>query len=59
MTAVCNFLGIEAVYTSYYHSQGNGQVECFNWTLEAMLAKVVIDHQCDWDSHLPRVLFSY
>ena len=24
-----------------------------------MFAKVVSDHQCDWDSHLPRVLFAY
>ena len=59
MAAVCDLLGIEQTRTSSYHPQGNGQVERFNRTLEAMLAKVVSDHQRDWDSHLPRVLFAY
>ena len=53
MAAVCNLLGIEQTHTSFYHPQGNGQVERFNRTLQAMLAKVVSDHQRDWDSHLP------
>ena len=59
MAAVCNFLGIKQSHTSSYHPQGNGQVERFNRTLEAMLAKVVSDHQRDWDTDLPRVLFAY
>ena len=50
MAAVCQLLGIEQTRTSSYHPQGNGQVERFNCTLEAMLAKVVSDHQRDWDS---------
>lgn len=37
----------------------NGQVECFNHTLESMLAKVVTDDQKDWDKHLPPTLFAY
>ena len=37
----------------------NGQVERFNRTLESMLAKVVSDHQTDWDHHLPQVLLAY
>ena len=59
MAAVCKRLGIEQTRTSSYHPQGNGQVERFNRTLEAMLAKVVSDHQRDWDNHLPRLLFAY
>ena len=47
MAAVCKLLGIEQTRTSSYHPQGNGQVERFNRTLEAMLAKVVSDHQRD------------
>ena len=44
--------GLFATYLELnkYHSQGNGQVERFNRTLEAMLAKVISDHQLDWDT---------
>ena len=59
MKALCNLLGINRTQTSAYHPQGNGQVERFNRTLEAMLSKVVADNQADWDTHLPRVLFAY
>ena len=59
MAAVCNLLGIKQSHTSSYHPQGNGQIERLNRTLEAMLAKVVSDHQRYWDTHLPRVLFAY
>ena len=59
MSALCKQLGIKQTRTSAYHPQGNGQVERFNQTLESMLAKVVSDHQTDWDYHLPQVLFAY
>ena len=59
MAAVCKHLGIEQTRTSAYHPQGNVQVERFNRTLESMLAKVVSDHQTDWDYHLPQLLFAY
>ena len=42
-----------------YHPQGNAQVERFNRTLEAMLAKTVSEHQQDWDQHIPKLLFAY
>ena len=59
MAAVCKHLGIEQTRTSAYHPQGTGQVERFNRILESMLAKVVSDHQTDWDNRLPQVLFTY
>ena len=59
MAALCKQLGTTQTRTSAYDPQGNGQVERFNRTLESMLAKVVSDHQTDWDTHLPQGLFAY
>ena len=56
---LCLLLGMERTRTTAYHPQENGQVERFNRTLEAMLAKVVQSNQRDWDTHLPKVLFAY
>ncbi|KAL5497311.1 hypothetical protein EMCRGX_G013768 [Ephydatia muelleri] len=57
--SLCSKLGIKRTQTTPYHPQGNGQVERFNRTLEAMLSKVVADNQKDWDEHLQTVLFAY
>ena len=57
--SLCSRLGIKRTQTTPYHPQGNGQVERFNRTLEAMLSKVVAEHQKDWDEHLQTVLFAY
>ena len=35
------------------------QVERFNRTVQAILAKAVKDDQKDWDLHLPQALFAY
>ena len=56
---ICKLLGMERTRTSAYHPQGNGQVERFNQTLEAMLAKVVKNNQKDWNTCLQKVLFAY
>ena len=56
---VCEMLGVDRTHTTAYHPQGNGQVERFNRTVEAMLAKVVKENQKDWDSHIPSVLLAY
>lgn len=53
---ICNLLNIDRTRTSAYHPMRNGQVEQFNRTVEAMLAKVVKESQRDWDRHL---LFAY
>ena len=59
--AVCHLLllGMGKTRTSAYHPQGNGQVERFNRTVEAILAKTVKDNQRDWDLCLQKALFAY
>ena len=57
---LCQLLGIHSTRTSAYHPEGNGQVERFNQTLEAMLAKMINDSdQHDWDLYLPKALMAY
>jgi transposase InsO family protein len=59
ISSLCKCLGIDRTQTTAYHPQGNGQVERFNRTLEAMLAKIVKENQRDWDQHIPKVLLAY
>ena len=59
ISSLCKSLGIERTQTTAYHPQGNGQVERFNRTLGAMLAKLVRENQKDWHQHVPKVLFVY
>ena len=56
---LCQLLGTSTTRTSACHPEGNGQFEHFNHALEAILAKIVAYNQHDWDSHLPKVLFTY
>lgn len=59
VASLCHHLGIAQTRTTAYHPQGNGQVERFNRTLEAMLSKTVQQNQRDWDQKLPKVMFAY
>ena len=52
-------LGYHNINTMAYHPQTDGLVEKYNWTLIAMLAKVVERGGRDWDEHLPYILFAY
>ena len=57
--SLCDQLGIKRTQTTAYHSQGNGQVEHFNRTLEGSLPKMVSGRQRDWDNHLQNALLAY
>ena len=59
MYEVYKLLGIKKVNTTAYHPQTDGLVERFNRTLTSMLAKTVQKQGCDWDEHLPYVLYAY
>jgi len=51
--------GIKRQYAMAYHPQTNGQVEWFNRTLKAMIAKFVNGRQDNWDIYLPAFLYAY
>ena len=59
VSSLCKRVEIQCTQTTTYHPQGDGQVEKFNRTLEAMLSKLVNENQKDWDLHIPKVLFAY
>lgn len=56
---MCKLLGINKTRTTPMHPQSDGMVERFNQTLGNHLAKVVEEHQHDWDQHIPLFLMAY
>jgi len=56
---VVKAMGIKRQYAMAYHPQTNGQVERFNRTLKAMIAKFVNGRQDNWDINLPAFLYAY
>ena len=59
MKEIVKLLGIHQTNTTAYHPQTDGLVEQFNCTPTTMLAKTAKKGGCDWDKHLPYVLFAY
>ena len=59
MKEVCRLLGIYKTRTTGYHPRGDGMVERFNRTMEAMLAAWTSSCQDDWDQHLALIGMAY
>lgn len=57
-TEVCKQFGISRSVTSAYHPQTNGLDERTNQTLKVRLAKLINEHQNNWDEFLEDVSFS-
>ena len=55
---ICKKLGIFHLVTSLYHPQTNGLDERTNQTLKVRLAKLVNEHQNNWDVYLEEIAFS-
>ena len=50
---LCAAFGIQKCRTTAYHTQCNGQVECFHQMLFRMIGKLVRDKKAQWEQHLP------
>jgi len=59
MRAVCKLLNIDKMRTVAYQPSTNSAIERFHRTLNAMLGKVISEHQRDWDTYLPFVMAAY
>ena len=56
---LCSAFGIQKCRTTAYHTQCNGQVECFHQTLFRMIGKLSRDKKAQWEQHLPELLQAY
>ena len=56
---LCTALGIQKCWTTMYHPQCNGQVECFHQMLFRMIGKLALDKKVQWEQHLPELLQAY
>jgi hypothetical protein len=58
LTEVCRMAGVAKVKTTPYKPSSN-PVERFHRTMHSLLAKVISEHQRDWDSYLAYITFCY
>ena len=56
---LCNDLNINKVFTSSYHPQCNGFVECINGVFMEIIAMYVASDHKDWDMYLPSATHAY
>jgi hypothetical protein len=59
ITALVVELGIEKLFTTVYHPQTNGQVECYNRTIVNALHGYVSKRQNAWDEFTYSITFGY
>ena len=53
---LCSAFSIQKCRTAAYHTQCNGQVECFHQMLFCMIGKLSCDKKAQWKQHLPELL---
>jgi transposase InsO family protein len=58
LTEICRLTGVAKVKTTPYEPSSN-PVERFHRTMHSLLAKVISEHQKDWDSYLAYITFCY
>ena len=56
---LCAAFGIQKCQTTTYHTQCNGQVECFHQMLFCMIGKLARDKKAQWEQHLLELLQAY
>jgi len=59
MTEVCKLLDVDKMRITAYHPSCNGVVERFHATLNAIMVRMIDEHQSDWDVMLPYVMAAY
>jgi hypothetical protein len=59
LQALTTMTGIEHAFSTSYHPQTNGQVERFNATFCAQLAKYHDENSNNWDEYLQSIVFAY
>ena len=56
---LCAAFSIQKCQTTAYHTQCNGQVECFHQTLFRMIGKLACNKKVQLEQHLPELLQAY
>jgi hypothetical protein len=59
MKSITTTLRINHTFSASYHPQTNGQIERFNATFCAQLAKYYDENSDDWDKYLDSVIYAY
>ena len=59
MKEVYRLFGVKKTRTTAYHPRGDGMVERYNRTIEAMLSIWTNQHQTDWDQHIGLLAMAY
>ena len=56
---ICDLMGIQKTRITVYHSQGDGQIERQNRTLQEIFSTFVYEHPDTWDFHIDQAVFAH